>query len=389
MTKHYQFETFSILLLLNAAYQPTIGIYLECKWASFVCYTERHITNFSNITQLTVEIVEFAQPNSTKLKIVDDFRTSFSNVKDVKILNITERTISSNNFRLFQHMENINMSSGSIYVLTKVFLDGNSFKSIDLSFNKIRFVGDRTFSSCKLLKTIYLNNNVLTQIQDKTFAGIPIIEEIFLNSNLIDTIQPNAFDIPNLERLHLQNNQLVELADGLFTNAPKYLDLSSNQLKHVGGAFNDAIKLTNLIMNNNPQLHNVNLNALSELYSLNEISLNGTGFYFQERLPSHVYYGTTKRRHSIVKHLNLHNNFIVYDKHDDDISTLLKALSTVFPFLKSLHTNLVTDIQHLAYYFPAIKNDTVNNYENVGSDFPTMHYNSSKLSNYTSNYTIN
>lgn len=112
----------------------------------------------------------------------------------------------------------------------------------------------------------------------------------------------STFNIPSLERLHLQNNRLVVLSDGLFENVPKYLDLSSNQLRHIGGAFDDAIELTRLIMNNNTELHKVSLNALSELYSLKEIFFIFFGFYFRKRVASDIFYGTVKRRHSNVKH---------------------------------------------------------------------------------------
>lgn len=104
------------------------------------------------------------------------------------------------------------------------------------------------------------------------------------------------------------------------------------------------MKLTNLIMNNNTQVHKVNLNALSELYNLSEISLNGSGFW--ERLPTHIYYGTMKRCHSNVKYLNLQNNFMVFDNYGD-IGKLLRVLSTVFPFLESLHMNLNVTAQYL------------------------------------------
>lgn len=245
-------------------------------------------------------------------------------------------------------MANVNLSWGRIQTLaTMMFVDGNTFQSIDVSFNKLSAITDNTFSRCRWLKTIYANNNVLTTILSHTFADIPTIEEIFLNSNLIDSIVPNAFiNMPELKSLHLQNNRLVSLGDSLFSKAPKYLDLSSNQLVHIGGAFNDAIKLVYLNLDNNTELHNVNLNALSELFNLNEISLNGTGFYFQKRMSCKIFYGTLKRQFSNVKNLNLMNEFMAFKTYSEADETL-NALATVFPLLETLHLN-ITNVNRTA-----------------------------------------
>lgn len=382
MTSNHQFKTIYILIITSC--HITMGLYLECQWSiPFNCDLESYITDFSNTTALTIKKVDFAAAplrNSVTFKTVDEFRTIFSSTQDVKILNITETLLYTKNFLLFQRMANINISWSKIQTLDKtIWADSNTVKSIDLSFGRVSVVLDNAFSRCKLLQKIYLNNNFLTLIRDKTFAGIPKIEEIFLNSNLIGTVESNAFNIPHLERLYLQNNQLVVLSDGLFSNAPKYLDVSSNQLKNIGGAFDDAIKLTSLIMNNNTELHKVNLNALAELYNLNEISLNGTGFYFHERVPSNIYYGTVRRRHSIVKHLNLLNDKYMVFNNDQDRSTLLMVLSTVFPFLETLRINVDMSVLELAYYFPAIYNIS-SSYTEIT---PSAIYKSTKISNYT------
>lgn len=365
MVSNHLHNILHILILITISCQHAIALHLECEWRiPFLCSAESYKTDFSNTTELTIKKVIFVElaGNTITFETVDEFRTTFAHVQDVTILNATEVLVYTNTFLLFQHVPNIHLTWSSIQTLNKfIWIDGNTLKTIDLSFGKLSVIIDNTFSHCQVMRTLYLNNNFLTLIRDKTFAKLPSIEDIFLNENLIEMIEPNAFNIPTLERLYLQNNRLVVLPDGLFESAPKYLDLSSNQLKHIGRAFDDAIKLTSLIMNNNTNLHKVNLNALSELYNLNEISLNGTGYYFQKRLASHVYYGTVKRRHSNVKHLNLFSNYTMLNSKDY-FNDLLNGLSTVFPFLESLQMNVNMTDEQKAGYFPKMSNTTVNVY---------------------------
>ena len=129
----------------------------------------------------------------------------------------------------------------------------NTETSIDLQYNLITNLGPMEFDGYTRLKTIYLKYNRIDYIDPTAFrttqlevflAGYNALTEfpdfsvvsetlvkLGLASNRITRINRDLLNLPNLEKLHLQNNLLTYVPSELFRASKSYLALSGNQLQ--------------------------------------------------------------------------------------------------------------------------------------------------------------
>ena len=77
------------------------------------------------------------------------------------------------------------------------------------------------------LKELYLNDNQLVELAEGAFDELGDLQSLVLSYNQLDTLTQGVFDgLDNLGRLHLNDNQLVELGD------LEYLSLNYNHSRH-------------------------------------------------------------------------------------------------------------------------------------------------------------
>jgi hypothetical protein len=138
-------------------------------------------------------------------------------------------------------------------------IDPNTFVNLpylvylNLSNNLINFLHPNTFNTMPRLQCLNLNYNNLVTIENGTFDNLRMLNELHLSNNELNLIQSNLFNLPNLFKLNLSNNQLT--IRGIDINA-----------------FNNLPRLTELLLYNNNivRTHGNNINLHSPLDNLPE-----------------------------------------------------------------------------------------------------------------------
>lgn len=277
------------------------------------------LTDFVNLESLVL--------NSNQLMNLD-FLQDFQNLKHLHVEDNDLRTIRADDFRYHLGLENINLAgnfisrieSSTFDRLTKlkylnishnvliglefftILSQLSSLEVLDLSSNKITEVPSLKLFKMNNLKTLNLANNFITEIPDKSLSGLFSLRQLRLQNNEIQSIHPNAFNqlfglayldvsknklqyldpniftIPsvNLKKLFLQDNQLSALAETVFANARKLiqLDLSKNQLKELPELiFSELVNLRVLQLDRN-KLESFSLRQLEKARQLRVIFLH-------------------------------------------------------------------------------------------------------------------
>jgi len=74
----------------------------------------------------------------------------------------------------------------------------NNLIKIDLSFNQIQYIEDKTFAGLINLSEINLSNNQLTSIETNMFNGLAILNIIDLEYNQITSINSRSSKLKNM-----------------------------------------------------------------------------------------------------------------------------------------------------------------------------------------------
>lgn len=231
----------------------------------------------------------------------------FQNHLELKHINVAGNFISqieSNTFDRLTDLKYLNISHNSLEGLEffTILSQLTSLEVLDLSSNKINKVPSLKLFKMNNLKTLNVSNNFITEIPDKSLSGLFSLRELRLQNNEIQAIHPNAFNqlfdlvyldvsknklqyldpnlftIPsvNLKRIFMKDNQLSSLAETLFANARKLvqLDLSGNQLKELPESiFSELINLRVIQLDNN-KLESFSLRQLEKARQLRVIFLH-------------------------------------------------------------------------------------------------------------------
>ncbi|XP_065073539.1 insulin-like growth factor-binding protein complex acid labile subunit [Ochlerotatus camptorhynchus] len=109
---------------------------------------------------------------------------------------------------------------------------------LDLSFNYLFNIPDRTFGRQNKLQQLHLNHNKISVVSNRTFLGLGNLLVLNLRGNLIDQIEPMSFTpLAKLEELNLGQNRITSV--GLSTKGffglmdLKILYLDDNRLEVV------------------------------------------------------------------------------------------------------------------------------------------------------------
>lgn len=225
---------------------------------------------------------------------------------------------------------------------------------ITLNDNQIENVAHRAFGSLENLKELWLSRNQLVYIP----RGLPeSLEKLYIDNNQIVELEPTLFqananlrylnletnnvmkihqdslkDVPKLENLNLQGNKVSLIDVGTFTNLPdlQVLILSSNPIQvFEDGAFADLNNLTTLSLSHID--HKVtgpekilDENILEAMPNLEQIDLTSSPYLTEELLEI---LSDSSDFTSGLKTLILQYN---------ELKTLPEEIKTVFPNLESM-----------------------------------------------------
>ena len=106
-------------------------------------------------------------------------------------------------------------------------------KILDLSQNKIKTIGAKTFEMLKKLEFLYLNHNILTSIDKSYFYGLFFLKSLILHNNKINAIDENTFiHLTNLKKLNIEYNNITNISKPIFGGLDnlEVLELRSNRI---------------------------------------------------------------------------------------------------------------------------------------------------------------
>lgn len=129
---------------------------------------------------------------------------------------------------------------------------------LDLSYNYLFNIPDRTFARQSKLQQLHLNHNKISAVSNRTFVGLGELLVLNLRGNLIDQIEPLTFaPLPKLEELNLGQNRISSVGMavtglvGLGDLKILYLDDNRFEVVPIEETFRPVEKLAELYIGTN------------------------------------------------------------------------------------------------------------------------------------------
>ncbi|XP_063074448.1 toll-like receptor 2 [Engraulis encrasicolus] len=158
-----------------------------------------------------------------------------------------------------------------------------STKSLDLSFNKIKTIGEDDFGGCTHLQILILRSNVISSIAEKGFSTLCNLEVLDLSNNQLNSLSATWFKrLSSLKHLNLLGNGYRTLG-----REPLFDSMTSLSTLMIGNQFLDSVNENTFIgMNhscvsfvfNGSNLMHYQPGSFSQITCINEVtvSINGT-----------------------------------------------------------------------------------------------------------------
>ena len=131
--------------------------------------------------------------------------------------NVTLKGIPTNLFTKFNHLWELNLSKVGLETITKKNFEGEvkEIKTLNLSKNKLTYLGNMVFSGLTGLTDLDLSENMLADFHEGAFDFCcDALKKLNLKSNKIKEIKPLMFNsIKDLIVFDLSENNIVEVND--------------------------------------------------------------------------------------------------------------------------------------------------------------------------------
>lgn len=216
-------------------------------------------------------------------------------------------------------LKSLHLNNNQIGFVENNTLSSTSLKWLDLSSNKMHFVGpgiflqqntsaslnllalnlaknnmsvlrDQTFAKFHFLSHLNLSFNFLSVLNSGVFSGLSALRSLFLQHNLLSVVPVGVFnDLYSLETLALNWNHISTIESIAFSGLKhlQLLDLSHNKLGHLSPEmFAGLDHLFEIFVNNNSIL-SVNSETIFELMFVEKLHLscNNLSALFVETFP--------------------------------------------------------------------------------------------------------
>ncbi|EDS42856.1 tartan [Culex quinquefasciatus] len=146
---------------------------------------------------------------------------------------------------------------------------------LDLSYNYLFNIPDRTFARQSKLQQLHLNHNKISAVSNRTFVGLGELLVLNLRGNLIDQIEP-------LEELSIGQNYFEALGGNAFrglSNLKRFELRGSLYLKRIErAAFQTNTNLESIAIESNKALSELEEETFAGLLFLKHLSLRNNGF---------------------------------------------------------------------------------------------------------------
>ncbi|XP_047536498.1 chaoptin-like [Vanessa atalanta] len=150
---------------------------------------------------------------------------------------------------------------------------------LDISYQSITSIEDLAFLGLDSLKELLLNNNIIRSLSNKSFKTLKSLLKLDLSFNLITQIDFDKTDLINLRSMLLHDNHIIQIKKDYFESLPnlQFLDLSQNHISKIDiQSFQTLERLSNILMNKNPIIGNLEAETLKGLNSIPMLDLSHT-----------------------------------------------------------------------------------------------------------------
>ncbi|KAG8448338.1 hypothetical protein GDO86_015432 [Hymenochirus boettgeri] len=225
---------------------------------------------------------------------------TFTALNKLKQLNLSKNLnltyLHAHTFRGLFQLLYLDLSHCNIFEIHPlVFSHVLSLKTLDLSFNKIRYI-PQAFSKLENITKLSLEGNNIEAIGRNSLKNQHALQDLNLRRNRIWVIQKDAFNQLNkLNVLNLGHNSLSHLPNQLFSELIqlKNMYLEANKIAQINCSFNNITNLKKLHLNNN-QITHINRNAFVSLKHLQLLHLSKNNL---TSIPSYLFLTMSKLRH--------------------------------------------------------------------------------------------
>lgn len=153
---------------------------------------------------------------------------------------------------------------------------------LDLSYNHLFNIPERTFAYQKKLQELHFNHNKISAISNKTFTGLSMLAVLNMQGNFLDELSASCFaTLPKLEELNLGQNRISIIHVNAFEGLQnlRVLYLNDNLLTTVPSpSFVHVPALAELFLGFN-SFTTIPKNSFQNLDGLNRLDLNGAALY--------------------------------------------------------------------------------------------------------------
>lgn len=198
---------------------------LKEEWMAFLGNLRYLSLASNNLRNLSVDLFEL----STRLISLD---LNDNYLSEIDPLFRTLDSVKSN-------LKELKLSSNGIRYL-KDFPSFERLEFLDLSRNKLTWIGDSTFKQLRNLNYLHLNSNNIRNLHPEVFSPLENLLVLNLANNHISTL-PHIRSLYKLQSFDVssQNGSLISIADygfdrGNLTTSSLSIDLSGNELTHFG-----------------------------------------------------------------------------------------------------------------------------------------------------------
>ena len=189
----------------------------------------------------------------------------FSGLSTLNQLSLSGNHISSvhpSAFRNNSELLILDLSGNSLSVLPESIQNLSKLQTLDLSRNSISVLNPESVNSLSSLWRLQMHDNLLSNLPMGFFSKLESLQVLDLSNNRLQRMEPGALDLNSaLRAIRLDGNYLKEI-DGIFTKLPQliwlnvsnneiqefdytlvpstlhWLDISHNQIFHLGNYFN-------------------------------------------------------------------------------------------------------------------------------------------------------
>lgn len=199
---------------------------------------------------------------------------------DTEILILRDNQISAIGESLgsLTQLKELDISQNKLtYIGPDIFHPLRSLEYIDLNHNEIDTVTRGTFSDLSNLEDLLLSFNGISEIEERAFEGLFSLQRLTLSNNLLDWLNPEwLHSMGQLYTLLLDHNRIFRIGDYVFWNLKQLnkLSLSGNEIKTIEPkAFVGLENLGFLYLDENRMRH-VPAHALKIFNKMNTITMD-------------------------------------------------------------------------------------------------------------------